>query len=200
MDSRRRLVNFSHLKISGSRPRMVFGCWLLAALLLVGHNGSKLVNLLGMSVTGQSPQVKLASEKWRQLQDKMSHTVKEMADKVDLDLAFTKFSSHFKHQNPTDLVAEFAQETRSDPQTLRLPKLSGILRGMDINGNVYALAVIEGRRIREKDTVSEFKVQKIEEKGVVLSKGGRSWFLKAPEVSYSYNLEPNAQGDGQSTP
>lgn len=197
MNIRYRLLNISHLKISGSRPRLVVGCWLLAALLLAGHNGSKLATLLGMPVSGQSAQVKLASEKWRQLQDKMSQTVKEMADKIDLDLAFTKFSAHFEHQKSNDLDSEVVQENRPEPQIRHLPKLSGILRRMDINGNVYALAVIEGRRFQEKDTVREFRIQKIEEKGVVLAKGGRRWFLKTPEVSYSYNHEPKAQGNGQ---
>lgn len=197
MNIRHRFVNFSHLKISGSRPRLVFGCWLLAALLLAGHNGSKLVNLLSMPVSGQSAKVKLASEKWRQLQDKMSQTVKEMADTVDLDPAFTKSSSHFEQKIPNAARTEIVQETRSEPQIVHLPKLSGILRSVDINGNVYALAVIEGRRFQEKDTVREFRIQKIEEKGVVLTKGGRRWFIKTPEVSYSYNHEPNAQGSGQ---
>jgi hypothetical protein len=197
MNIRYRLLNLSHLKISGSRPRLVIGCWLLAALLLAGHNGSMLTTLLSMPVSGQSAQVKLASEKWRQLQDKMSQTVKEMAGKVDLDLAFTKFSSLFEHQKSNDLDLQMAQETRKEPQIQHLPKLSGILRCMDINGNAYALALIEGRRFQEKDTVREFRIQKIEEKGVVLTKGGRRWFLKTPEVSYSYNHEPKAQGSGQ---
>jgi hypothetical protein len=80
---------------------------------------------------------------------------------------------------------------------MQLPKLSGILHCLDINGNVDALAVIEGRRFQEKDTVREFQIQKIEEKGVVLTKAGKRWFLKTPEVSYSYNHEPKAQGNGQ---
>jgi hypothetical protein len=67
---------------------------------------------------------------------------------------------------------------------------------MDIQGNEYALAVIEGRRFRENDQVRDFRIRKIEEKGVVLAKGGKSWFLKTPEVSYSYNHEPSAQGSG----
>jgi len=197
MNIRYRLFNIFHLRISGSRPRLVFGCWFLAALLLAGHNGSKLATLLSMPVSGQSAQVKLASEKWRQLQDKMSQTVKEMADKVDLDLAFTQFSAHFEHQKSNDSDSEVAQEPRLEAQSVQLPKLSGILHCLDINGNVDAMAVIEGRRFQEKDTVREFQIQKIEEKGVVLTKGGKSWFLKTPEVSYSYNHEPNAQGSGQ---
>ncbi|MGB8335392.1 MAG: hypothetical protein WCE56_12915 [Desulfobacterales bacterium] len=176
---------------------MVFGCWLLAALLLMGHNGSKLATLLSMPVSGQSAQVKLASEKWRQLQDKMSQTVKEMADKVDLDLTFTQFSAHFEHQKTNDSGSEVAQEPISEAQSMHLPKLSGILHCMDINGNVDALAVIEGRRFQEKDTVGEFQIQKIEEKGVFLTKGSKRWFLKTPDVSYSFNHEPNAQGSGQ---
>ena len=150
-----------------------------------------------MPVSGQSAQVKSASEKWRQLQDKMSQTVKEMADKVDLDLAFTKFSFSFEHQKSNVIDLDIAQETRSEPQIQHLPKLSGILRCMDINGNVYALALIEGRRFQEKDTVRDFRIQKIDERGVVLTRGGRRWFLKTPEVSYSYNHEPKAQGNGQ---
>jgi len=176
---------------------LVFGCWLLAALLLAGHNASTLASLLCMPVSGQSAQVKSAGEKWRQLQDKMSQSVKEMADKVDLDLAFTKFSSSIEHPKSSVLDSEIAPEARTEPQIQYLPKLSGIIRCMDINGNAYALALIEGRRFQEKDTVREFRIQKIEEKGVILTKGGRRWFLKTPDVSYSYNREPKAQGSGQ---
>jgi hypothetical protein len=192
-----RLFNLSHLKISGSRPRLVCGCWLLAALLLAGHNGSTLASLLGMPVSGQSAQVKSASEKWRQLQDKMSQSVKEMADEVDLDLAFTKSSSTFERGKSKVINLDIVPETRPEPQVQHLPKLSGILRCMDINGNAYALALIEGRRFQEKDTVRDFRIQKIEDKGVVLTKGGRRWFLRTPAVSYSYDNEPKAQGDGQ---
>jgi len=197
MNIRVRLLKFSHLKISGSRPRLVFGCWLLAALLLAGHNASTLASLIGMPVSGQSAQVKSASEKWRQLQDKMSQSVKEMADKVDLDLAFTKFSSSIEHPKSSVLDSKIVPEARTETQIQYLPKLSGIIRCMDINGNAFALALIEGRRFQEKDTVHEFRIQKIEEKGVILTKGGRRWFLKTPDVSYSYNDEPKAQGNGQ---
>ena len=197
MDVPYQFVNISRLKISGSRPRLVFGCWMIAALLLVGHNGSKLMTLLSMPMSGQSAQVKLASEKWRQLQDKMSQTAKEMADNMDLDLVFIKFSSNFAHQKSNALEPGIAAEAQTEPHIIQLPKLSGILRCMDIKGNVYTLAVIEGRRFREDEQVREFRIQKIEEKGVVLAKGGKSWFIKTPEVSYSNNLEPSAQGSGQ---
>lgn len=190
-------MTMSSLKISGSRPRLVFGCWLLAALLLAGYNGSKLMGLLSMPVSGQSVQVRLASENWRQLQDILSLTAKEMADDIDLDQAFTKLSAHFEVRpaGAADIVTDPVSETKTAED--RLPKLAGVIRCRGIGGTVEAMAVIEGRRYKEDDRVRGFRIKTIDEKGIVLTKEGQRWFLKAPDVFFSSNRQAEAAGGGQ---
>ncbi|MFZ0613653.1 MAG: hypothetical protein WAM73_15555 [Desulfobacterales bacterium] len=185
------------LKISGSRPRLVFGCWLLAALLLAGYNGSKLMGLLSMPVSGQSVQVRLASEKWRQLQDILSLTAKEMAVDIDLDQAFTQVSAHFEARPAGGPDVGTAGASATQKPEDQLPKLAGVIRSRGIGGNVEAMAVIEGRRYKENDRVREFRVKTIEEKGVVLTRGGQRWFLQAPDVFFSSNRQAETAGGEQ---
>jgi hypothetical protein len=47
----------------------------MAALLLIGYNSSKLMTLLSPPIAGRSMEVKLASQKWRQLQNKISQSL-----------------------------------------------------------------------------------------------------------------------------
>ncbi|MFZ0726553.1 MAG: hypothetical protein WAM61_12250 [Desulfobacterales bacterium] len=189
-------MTMSPLKISGSRPRLVFGCWLLAALLLAGANGSKLMGLLSMPVSGQSVQVRLASEKWRQLQDILSLTAKELAEDVDLDQAFTKLSAEFEARPAGAPDAGTAPVSETKTPAEQLPKLAGVIRCRGIRGNVEAMAVIENRRYKEGEWVREFRIETIEEKGIVLTKEGQRWFLKAPDVFFSFNRQAGtAAGD-----
>ena len=190
-------MNIASKQISGSRPRLLFGLWMLVALLLVGHHASELMTLLDTPISGQSKEVKLASEQWRRLQDKMMQTAAKRMENIDLDLVFLNLAPPRLHQIAQAEDRGDARKTSITQKIIQLPALSGILRCTDIYGNVYALAVIEGQRFRENEQVREFTILKIEDKGVVLAKGGRSWFLSSPEVPYSYNHEPDAQGSGQ---
>jgi hypothetical protein len=169
---------------------------MLVALLLVGQHASKLMTLLDTPISGQSTEVKLASEQWRRLQDKMTQIAAKSMDSIDLDLVFLDQSPRVRHQRVNVEDSSDVPPTRMPQGMIQLPSLSGILRCTDIYGNTYALAVIEGQRFRENEQVREFTIQKIEDKGVVLTKGGRRWFLRSPDVPYSYNHEPKAQGSG----
>jgi hypothetical protein len=169
---------------------------MLVALMLVGHHTSELMTLLDTPISGQSTEVKLASEQWRRLQEKITQTAAKRMDRIDLDLVFLNPSPHMRHQTPTAEDRGDGHKTGVAQKITQLPALSGILRCTDIYGNAYALAVIEGRRFRENEQVREYTIQKIDDQGVVLAKGGRRWFLRSPEVPYSYNYEPDAQGSG----
>jgi hypothetical protein len=189
--ARKKKFDFSSKQISGSRPRLVFGLWMLAALLLVGHNGTRLMFLLDTPVSGQSAKVKLASEQWRRLQDKMTQFATMSTERIELDPVFFDLPSRADHQMAE---ADEVHQTAMAQKMVQLPALAGILRCTDIHGNADVLAVIEGQRFRANQQVDGFTIQRIEDQGVVLAKGGRQWFLKSPEVFYSNNHESDGQG------
>ncbi len=70
-------------------------------------------------------------------------------------------------------------------EEIRLPILQGILKTISINGKVHMVAVINGNAYIEKQKVDGFLIEKITEKGVYLTKYGKKWFIKIPDVKFS---------------
>jgi hypothetical protein len=130
-------------------------------------------------------EVKLASQKWRQLQNKISQSIASSTKVINLDTALLGvFDSSNKSLPESPAVTP--EENKKVQQTENhLPILSGILRNTDIYGRVYATAVIDGQRLKENDRTKGFKIEKILEDGVVVTNSGKQWFLCAPDVAYS---------------
>ena len=140
----------------------------------------------------------MASQKWRQLQNKISRGSQAYAEFIDLDRALLGISPD------TEKIEAQVTDTLSDKNkpvqeaALLLPILSGILRNTDIHGRASATAVIDGYRLKENDSIQGFKIQKILEDGVVITSSGQRWFLKAPNVAYSkIHRSSNAADDSQ---
>jgi hypothetical protein len=130
-------------------------------------------------------EVKLASQKWRQLQNKLSQGLVASTQAIDLDTALLGALPDSVKKAPK-LPDVASDENQTVTQTkIKLPSLSGILRNTDIHGHAYAAAVIDGHRLKENDMIQGFRIQKILEDGVELSSSGQTWFLRAPEVVYS---------------
>ena len=143
------------------------------------------MTLLSPPIAGRSMEVKLASQKWRQLQNKISQGSKEFTKGIDLDAALMGVSPAADN-NMAKLPDISSDEKNKAQQTeIQLPVLSGILRNTDIHGRGYATAVIDGHRLKENDNIQGFTIGKILEKGVVVTRSGRRWFLSAPNVAYS---------------
>jgi hypothetical protein len=130
-------------------------------------------------------EVKLASQKWRQLQNKVAQRIESSTKVINLDTALLGvFSS--SNDNLPEASSDTLEENKKVQKTeIHLPILSGILRNTDIYGRAYATAVIEGQRFKENDKVQGFKIQKILEDGVVVTNSGQRWLLRAPDVAYS---------------
>ncbi len=178
-------MKITQTKISGSSQRLVLSGWIIAALILIGYNSSRLMTLLSPPIVERSMEVKLASQKWRQLQNKISRGSEEFTEAINLDTALLGISPGPDNDIPklSDISSD---ENKSAQQTkIRLPILSGILRNTDIHGRTYATAVIDGHRLKVNDRIQGFKIQKILEDGVVVTSGGQSWLLNAPDVTYS---------------
>ena len=183
-------MKITQTKISGSRQRLVLSGWVLVALMLIGYNGSKLMSLLSPPMVSRSMEVRLASQKWRQLQNIISQSSEKMTPAIDLDTAFGKIPPVVEKEIPVQPDQSPAENNEIQHAKMQLPTLSGILRNIDIHGRAYAVAVIDGHRLRENDQMDGFTVQKIKKDGVVIARNGQTWFLGAPDVAYS-RVHPN---------
>jgi hypothetical protein len=131
-------------------------------------------------------EVKLASQKWRQLQNKLSQSLVESTQAIDLDTALLGAPPDSGKKKPPKLPDVDPDENQTATQTkIKLPSLSGILRNTDIHGRASAAAVIDGHRLKENDIIQGFRIRRILEDGVELSSSGQTWFLRAPDVVYS---------------
>ena len=140
-------------------------------------------------------EVRLASQKWRQLQNKISRGSEVFTEVIDLDMALLGISST-SDDKILNLPDNSSIENKKVKETkIKLPILSGILRNTDIHGRAYATAVIDGHRLKENDKIQGFTIQKIMEDGVVVASNGRSWFLSAPNVAYSRVHVAGAKGN-----
>ena len=141
-------------------------------------------------------EVKLASQKWRQLQDKISHGDGEYLEAVDLDMALLGIPADSDSNNPEPASIPPTDLKDVEQTKIRLPVLSGILQNTDIHGRAFALAIIDGHRLKTSDKIRGFKVQKISNDGVVVARDGRKWFLSAPRVPYTRVQVSGAESDG----
>jgi hypothetical protein len=169
----------------GDKQRSFIGAWVLAALIVVGVNGLNLTNLLDQPLLGNSREVKGIRRQWKLLEQLNSLAIKEAkaVAGVDLDRLFSRFEplSVLKGWD-TGTESEEVQAEESGPI---LPTLTGILSVSDLEGNVRSTALFEGGRYKEKDQVQGFRIEKIAEEGVYLTKWGTNWFVPAPAGKFS---------------
>lgn len=169
----------------GSRKRLCIGGWVLAAFIFLGYNGFVLASLFSPSLVGRSKETRLASQKWLRLENKISLIMKEAVDKIDLKPIVSRFTPDLR------VVKKQSPQLRAEPSEfegkfeIKPPVLTGIMKILDAQGNQRSFALIEGKRLMEKDSVRGFTVQKITNKGVVLKRSGKTWFVPAPTVFFS---------------
>ena len=156
----------------------------MLALLLLGHNGFKLMSFLDPELHGQSAVVKVAREKWQQLEKKASLAMSGSLDNINLDRIFANFKpvSHKQKKKVSKQKPQSAKEKRTK---IKLPGLTGIIQISDAHGNAQSLAVIDGECFGKGERVLGFMVQRISEEGIILTRGGTSWFVPAPKISFS---------------
>ena len=165
--------------IIGSHNKLCFNGLILAALLLLAYNGLVLMPLLNPAIIERSEEVKLASRKWQKLSERDLLIVKEIWDNKDIEFVASRLGSDISAMMPV------SSNQKDDGIGIKLPSLTGIMQISDIHGNITSVAVIEGKRLVEKDEINGFKVKNITQKGVTLKKAGKSWFIPAPEVQFS---------------
>jgi hypothetical protein len=168
----------------GTRKRLCIGGWILLALLLVGHNGFKLMSFLNPELPEYSRAVKMAREKWQQLERRAAQAMIVPLGNINLDRIFVT-SANVPNEQKRNVPNPKPQSATEKKIMVKLPSLTGILRISDVNGNMRSLAVIEGKNLSEGDRVKEFVVKKIRKDGIILARGGARWFVPLPEVKFS---------------
>ena len=171
----------------GTRKRLCIGGWILVALLLVGFNGFKLMSFFNPELTGQSRSVKEAMKKWRQLENRVPATIVEALDNINLNVAFAEYTMYtpVSHKKKNELPTPRTQVAKEKAINIKLPSLTGILSTTDAHGNTRSLAVINGEYLGEGERLFGFIVKKINEEGIILSKGGVRFSVPAPKVKFS---------------
>jgi hypothetical protein len=168
----------------GTRKRLCIGGWILAALLLVGVNGFKLMSFFNPELPGQSRNVKEAMKKWRQIENRGPAPIVEAFDNVNLNVAFAKYTP-VSHRQKKEVPTRRTQVSKEKTNTKKLPRLTGILQTADAQGNTRSIAVLNGEYLGEGESVLGFKVEKISEEGVILMMGGARFSVPAPKINYS---------------
>jgi hypothetical protein len=141
--------------------------------------------VLSPPVAGQSEEVKLASHKWRRLQKKFSHATSGILQVVDLDFALLKDTGESTLSTQKAASASFKLQKEACKKHMKLPVLSGLLLSTDVHGKSSAFAIIDGKRFKENDHVNGFKILKIHDDRVVISRAGQISILNAPDVQFN---------------
>jgi len=157
----------------------------LAAFILLGYNAFALSSLFSPPLVGRSKETRLASQNWLKFMNKIALNVKESIDDFDLSPIASRFTpdlEEVKKQSPysePELI-EFEEEIE-----IKLPVLTGIIQVLDAQGKQRSFALIEGKRLMEKDRVIGFTLLKIKNEGVLVSKEGKTWFIPSPKIHFS---------------
>ena len=169
----------------GGKQRSFMGAWVLAALIILGVNGLNMADLLDQPLLGNSREVKGIRRQWKLLEQLSSLAIKEAkaVAEVDLDRVFARFEP-LSVLNVWDTGTE-AEEAQAEESGPILPVLTGLLSVSDLKGNVRSTAVFYGRRYKERDEIQGFRIEKIAEEGVYLTKWGTNWFVPAPEGEFT---------------
>ena len=169
----------------GDRQRSFTGAWVLAALLVLGHNGLNLTNLLDQPLLGNSEEIKGIRGQWKLLEQLGSLAIREATAvaEVDLDRVFSRFE-------PLSVLDVWDSGPAPEKKVKAkrgpvLPHLTGVLSISDGSGKVHSIAIFDGKRFLEKDRVRGFTIEKITEEGVTLTKWGTKWFVPASESAFS---------------
>jgi hypothetical protein len=169
--------------------RMCIGGWILVAFIFLGFNGFTLTSLFSPPLVGRSIETRLASQKWLELENKLALVGKGAIGDIDFEPIVSRFTPNWadEKKQPPQLKVEptqFEEEIEIKP-----PVLTGIMKISDSHGKVRWFALIEGRRLKENETVRDFTIKKITKKGVEIARKGETWLLQTPEIYFSLDRE-----------
>ena len=66
-----------------------------------------------------------------------------------------------------------------------LPVIQGMLKSINSKGRSHKLVMIDGKVYSEKQKINGLVIEKILDNGIYLTKHGKKWFVKIPDVKFS---------------
>lgn len=173
------------MHLMGNRTHALIGLWVLAGLVVVGINGAMLMALWSEPLAGYSSQVRDAQRAHGQYRS----AVAAAAEATDhgLDALRARFTTT---PVPEKTVAAPAPDppaarVRTAAAAVPLPVLEGVVTHRSANGRTYCLALMDGRVWTEGERLRGLTVNRIDRRGVALTRGQRTFFLEAPEPTHS---------------
>jgi hypothetical protein len=176
------------MKRRGNNRKLLIGSWIMLGFLTAGLNGYHLLALMDTPLAGYSDSVRFVDRGIRQLKNLLAAENEKI--EAGLNLLSERYAAAEK------IKASSKRETTKssvDPQLemvapIALPVLTGILSKWSTNGEVEHLALLDGIVCLEGDRVGDLTVKRISHQGVRLARGGKVWFIEAPEHGYSLAL------------
>jgi hypothetical protein len=183
--------------VKGNPKRLTIGLWVLAALLILWYNGVAMIALFDQPLVGLSPEARETITKWQRLEMMVASQLKEMTDQNEIDRTLAAIDIKkivaaipIKKPKPATVVTKKIAPVKK--KKVVLPALNGILAIYDADGNTDHLAIIEGKAREKNSRIGEFKLEKIDSSGVVLTQDKESWFIPAPTVDFSVDASQGA--------
>lgn len=172
------------MKLWGDGRRLCISGWVLAAVLLVGVNGYRLLALQTKQLAGHSPTIKTLHAQLIAWENPFPSPPRSAAA-AGLETLLAR------HRPPARDSADAAAPdpkivpVAPAPTRVHLPELTGMVTTLNRHGRETYRAVLDGRVYRTADRVGPFMIDAIGADGVVLSRDGRQWRLDCPRPDHS---------------
>jgi hypothetical protein len=174
------------MHLFGNRIHALIGLWILAGLVVVGVNGTALLTLLDEPLVGYSSFVRNADRAFRQYRTRLDTETEKITSGMDLLASwFSPAVVEDKKVTVKPAPDKRPAEKRTVARPVKLPHLRGIVTRRSSDGSTRRLALMDGRIWGEGDRLGDLTVARIGTRGVSLARGDKSWFLKAPDTTYS---------------
>jgi len=179
----------------GSAKRFYIGGLVLAAILLTGYNVFHTASLFSPPLVGRSEETRLVSSKWLKLGNKLSLISEETFEDVDFETIALRFREEIPvvaeelPQPQTEIATAEIKEQKVVEIEPILPVVDGVIEISETQDRRRFFALIEGRRVMENDNFNGFAIAKISQKGIVLIRDSRTWFVPTPMVYFSLDRE-----------
>ena len=175
------------MKAWGNSVRLFIGLWVLAGLVVVGINAYALMSLMDEPIAGYSIGIRHAQGMFQQYRNLLNAETENMSSGMDrLIQRFAAKTTLIEPSKSADTKqSPSAVEKKVKPTAVALPVLTGIMTSRSTTGKQRRLALLNDGVFAEGDTLQDLTIRKISADGVLLAKGKKTWFLKAPAVAYS---------------
>ncbi len=163
--------------------KLIHGVWILAALGILLYNGQALMIVTGPPVLKNSKVINRIKEQRQKLEDLSVFLSDrhEVENRLDLAQIFAQYMPQSKKKLIRTYRTIKRKVVKKKGPRPKLPRVTGVLEILDEQGRKKALVVIDGKNRTVHEQIRGFTIEKITEKGVVLSKGGSNWFVARPK-------------------